>query len=141
MTNFRRQILLKMFMLLDPSLLTLSYLVAAIRTWHLTEFTSFATFFSMRIKLWNLIVFFGLLYIWHAIFSAFGLYGTRRLAGRQQEILVVLKATSAGTLVLGFIATFFQVQMINPVFIAIFWIVAVLAIIISRLALREILRR
>ena len=37
MTNFRRQILLKMFMLLDPCLLTLSYVAAAIRIWHLTE--------------------------------------------------------------------------------------------------------
>src|ERR1700733_3761739 len=141
MTNFRRQLLLKMFMLLDPTLLTLSYLVAAIRTWHLTGLTSFAAFFSMRIKLLNLLVFFGVFYFWHAIFSAFGLYGTRRLAGRRQEMVVVVKATSAGTLVLGFVATFFRVEMITPSFLATFWAVAVIAIIFSRMALKEFLRR
>jgi exopolysaccharide biosynthesis polyprenyl glycosylphosphotransferase len=141
MTNFRRQILLKMFMLLDPGLLTISYVAAAIRIWHLTEPTSFASFFSMRIKLLNLLVFFGLTYCWHVIFTAFGLYGSRRLGDRREEAAVVLKATSASALVLGFVAAFFQVQMITPAFIAVFWIVSTSAIIASRLALREFLRR
>ncbi len=139
MTNFRRQILLKMFMLLDPGLLTISYLVAAIRVWHLTQFTSFAAFFSMRIKLSNILVFLGLFYFWHTIFVAFDLYGSRRLGGRIQEAVVVLKATSGGTLVLGFVAVFFQVRMITPAFISIFWTVATLSILLSRLALREFL--
>src|ERR1700674_4274067 len=107
MTNFRRQILLKMFMLLDPSLLTFSYVVAAIRIWHLTEFTSFAAFFSMRIKLLNILVFLGLFYFWHVIFTAFGLYGSRRLGDQKEEVVVLLKATSAGALVLGFVAASF----------------------------------
>ena len=141
MTNFRRQILLKMFMLLDPGLLTISYVAAAIRIWHLTEPTSFAAFFSMRIKLLNLVVFFGLTYSWHVIFSAFGLYGSRRLADRREEAVVVLKATSASALLLGFVAAFFQVRMITPAFITVFWIVATSAIIVSRLVLREFLRR
>src|SRR5580658_409064 len=122
MTNFRRQILLKMFMLLDPSLLTISFLVAAVPAWHLTEFASFAAFFSMRIKLSNLLVFLGLFYCWHVIFSSFGLYGSRRLGGRREEAVVVFKATLAGALALGFVAAFFRVRMISPVFIGIFWI-------------------
>src|ERR1700674_2323969 len=99
-----------MFMLFDPSMLTFSFMVAAIPTWHLTEFTSFATFFSMRIKLLNILVFLGLFYFWHLIFSAFGLYGSRRLGDRREEAVVVLKATSAGALVLGFVAAFFRVR-------------------------------
>lgn len=141
MTNFRRQILIKMFMLLDPTLLTFAYLVAAIRVWHLTELTSFAPFFSMRIKLMNILIFLGLFYSWHLIFSAFGLYGSRRLGDRKEEAVIVVKATSAGTLVLGFIAAFFQVRMVTPAFIAVFWIVATAAITLSRLALREFLKR
>ena len=141
MTNFRRQILLKMFMLLDPGILTFSYLFAAVLTWHLTEFNSFAAFFSMRVKLWNFLVFLGLFYFWHVIFSSFGLYGSRRLGERKQEVVVVLKATSVGALVLGFVAAFFRVRMITPGFIAAFWIIATFTIICSRLALREFLRR
>ena len=141
MTNFRRQILLKMFMLLDPGLLTISFMVAAIPTWHLTEFTSFAAFFSMRIKLLNILVFLGLFYFWHLIFSACGLYGSRRLGDRKEEAVVVVKAASAGALVLGFVGAFFRVRMITPAFIAVFWILATFTIILSRLALREFLRR
>lgn len=141
MTNFRRQILVKMFMLLDPGMLTFSFLVAAVPTWHLTEFASFAVFFSMRIKLLNILVFLGLFYFWHVIFFAFGLYGSRRLGDRKEEAVVVVKATSAGALVLGFVAAFFRVRMITPAFIVVFWIVATSTVILSRLALREFLRR
>jgi exopolysaccharide biosynthesis polyprenyl glycosylphosphotransferase len=141
MTNFRRQILLKLFMLLDPSLLTLSFLVAAIHTWHLTEYTSFTAFFSMRIKLSNFLVFLILFVFWHFIFSAFGLYGSRRLGDRREEAGVALKATCAGALVLGFVAAFFRVRMITPIFIAEFWMISSATIIVSRLALREFLRR
>ncbi len=116
MITFRRHILDKMFMFLDPSLLTFSYMVAAIRIWHLTELTSFAAFFSMRIKILNLLVFLALFYSWHLIFYAFGLYGSRRLGDRKEEAVVVLKATLAGALVLGFVAAFFQVRMINSGF-------------------------
>jgi exopolysaccharide biosynthesis polyprenyl glycosylphosphotransferase len=141
MTNFRRRILIKMFMLLDPSLLTISYLVAAIRIWHLTEFTSSAAFFSMRIKLLNILVFLGLFYLCHVIFSSFGLYGSRRLGDRKGEAIVVLKATSTGALVLGFVAAIFQVREITPAFLSVFWIAATSTTVLSRLALREFLRR
>jgi exopolysaccharide biosynthesis polyprenyl glycosylphosphotransferase len=141
MITIRRHILDKMFMFLDPSLLTFSYMVAAIRIWHLTELTSFTAFFSMRIKILSLLVFLGLFYTWHLIFYAFGLYGSRRLGDRKEEAVVVLKATLAGALVLGFVAAFFQVRMINSAFLSVFWIVATMTIILSRLALREFLGR
>ncbi len=133
--------MVKMFMLLDPSLLSVSFLVAAIHTWHLTEFNSFAAFFSMRIKLSNLLVFLGLFYFWHVIFSAFGLYGSRRLGDRKEEAVIALKATTTAALALGFVAAFFRVRMITPAFITEFWMVATATIILSRLAMREILRR
>ncbi len=47
----------------------------------------------MRVKLSNLLVFLGLFYFWHLIFSAFGLYGSRRLGDRKEEAVVALKAT------------------------------------------------
>jgi exopolysaccharide biosynthesis polyprenyl glycosylphosphotransferase len=141
MNSFRRQILLKLFMLLDPGLLTLSFLVAAVRIWRLTEFPSFAAFFSMRIKLSNLLLFLALFYCWHLIFSAFGLYGSRRLAEQKEEAVVVIKATSAAALAVGFVAAFFRVRMITPAFIAVFWMVGTLTVILSRMVMREVLRR
>jgi exopolysaccharide biosynthesis polyprenyl glycosylphosphotransferase len=141
MTNFRRQLQVKLFMFLDPSLLTFSFLLTSVHTWHLTESTSFASFFSMRIKLLNCLLFLGLFYTWHLIFSAFGLYVSRRLGNRKEEAVIALKATSTGALALGLLAACLGMRMITPAFIAEFWMIATFMIIVSRLALREFLRR
>jgi exopolysaccharide biosynthesis polyprenyl glycosylphosphotransferase len=141
MTNFRRQILAKLFMLLDPALLIFSYLVAAILLWNLTEPTSFAAFFSMRVKLSNILVVLAVFYAWHLIFYFFGLYGSRRLGDRREEAIVVLKATLAATLVVGVAAAFSHTRIITTKFLAAFWIASTISTILSRLALREFLKQ
>ena len=140
MTNFRRQILNKAFMLFDLGILAVSYVVAAVRIWHLTAFSSFASFISMRVKVLNTLLFLGLFYSWHLIFSAFGLYRSRRLGDRKQEAMDILKATSAGALVLGVVAAIFRLQMITPAFIVVFWVVASSLILLCRWILRMFLR-
>lgn len=140
MTNFRRQILNKAFTLFDLGILAVSYVVAAVRIWHLTAFSSFASFISMRVKVLNILLFLGLFYSWHVIFSAFGLYRPRRLGDRKQEAMDVLKATSSGALVLGVVAAIFRLQMITPAFIVVFWVVASSLIPLCRWILRMFLR-
>jgi exopolysaccharide biosynthesis polyprenyl glycosylphosphotransferase len=140
MTNFRRQILIKAFMLFDLGILAVSYMVAAVRIWHLTAFNSFASFISMRVKVLNILLFLGLFYSWHVIFSAFGLYRSRRLGDRSQEAMDVLKATSAAALVLGVVAAIFRLQMTTPAFIVLFWGVASSLIFSCRWILRTFLR-
>ena len=81
-------------MLFDLGTLVGSYVVAAVRIWHLTAFSSVASFISMRVKVLNILLFLGLFYFWHVIFSAFGLYESRRLGNRKQEVVDVLKASS-----------------------------------------------
>ena len=107
MTNFRRQILIKTFMLFDLGILAFSFVLAAVQVWHLTAFNSFAAFISMRVKVLNILLFLGLFYSWHLIFSAFGLYGSRRLGDRKQEVVDVLKATSVAVIVLAVVAAYF----------------------------------
>jgi exopolysaccharide biosynthesis polyprenyl glycosylphosphotransferase len=139
MTTFRRQILNKAFMLVDLGILAFSYVIVAVRIWHLTEFNSFAAFISMRIKVPNILLFLGLFYSWHVIFSAFGLYGSRRLGDRKQEAVDVLKATAVAALVLGLAAAIFRVRMITLAFIVVFWAMSSLILILCRLLMREIL--
>lgn len=139
MTNFRRQILLKTFMVFDPGILAFSYVLAAARIWHLTAFSSLAAFLTMRIKVPNLLLFLGLFYSWHVIFSAFGLYESRRLGDRKQEVADILKATSVAALVLGIVAAIFRVRMITVVFIIVFWFISSLILILCRLLMREFL--
>jgi exopolysaccharide biosynthesis polyprenyl glycosylphosphotransferase len=141
MTNFRRHILNKAFILLDPGILAVSYVVAAVRISHLTAFSSFASFISMRVKVLNILLLLGLFYSWHIIFSACGLYRSRRLADRKQETLDVLKATSAGALVFGLVAAIFRLRTTTPAFILVFWAVASSLILLCRWILRMVLRR
>jgi exopolysaccharide biosynthesis polyprenyl glycosylphosphotransferase len=140
-TNFRRQVLIRAFKLFDPGILALSYLIAAVKIWHLTAFESIAAFISMRIKLLNGLLFLGLVYSWHIIFSAFGLYRSRRISEQGEELLEILKATSAATLVLGLVAVTFRVQMITLSFVALFWTMSTLFLSIGRLLMRELLAR
>jgi len=139
MTTFRRQVSIKAFMLVDLGILVVSYVVAAVRIRHLTAFSSFASFTSMQVKVLNILLFLGLFYSWHVIFAAFGLYGSRRLGNRKQEVVDVLKASSIATLVLGLAAAIFRVRMITPAFIGAFWAMSSLILILCRLLMREFL--
>jgi exopolysaccharide biosynthesis polyprenyl glycosylphosphotransferase len=135
-TNLRRQILIKTFMLFDLGTLAFSFVVAAVGIWHLTAFSSFAAFISMRVKVLNFLLFLGLFYSWHLIFSAFGLYGSRRLGDRKQEVADVLKATSVAIIVLSIGAPIFRVRMITPAFIVVFWAISSVSLILCRLLVR-----
>jgi exopolysaccharide biosynthesis polyprenyl glycosylphosphotransferase len=139
MTNFRRQVLVQTFMLSDLGILAFSYVIAAVRIWHLTEFSSFAAFISMRVKVLNIVLCLGLVYSWHVISHAFGLYGSRRLGDRKQEVVDVLKAISVAAIVLAMVAPIFRVGMITPAFIVVFWAISGLSLILSRLLMREFL--
>ncbi len=139
MTNFRRQFLVKTLMLVDLGILALSFVLAAIQVWHLTASSSFASFISMRVKVLNILLVLGLLYSWHLIFSVFGLYGSKRLGDRKQEIVDVLRATSVVFIMLAVAAAVFRVRMITPAFIVVFWAISSVSLILCRLLMREFL--
>jgi exopolysaccharide biosynthesis polyprenyl glycosylphosphotransferase len=139
MTNFRRQILIRAFMLFDLGILAFSFLMASIRVWHLNELSSFTSFISMRVKVVNILLFLALIYSWHLIFSLSGLYRSRRLADRKQEAADVLKATGAATVVLACAATVFRVRMITPIYVIEFWAISSLMVVLCRLLMREFL--
>jgi exopolysaccharide biosynthesis polyprenyl glycosylphosphotransferase len=139
MTTFRRQILMKAFVLFDLGILAVCYVIAAVRIWHLTEFDSFAAFFSMRIKVVNILLSLGLLCSWHVIFSAFGLYRSRRLGDQKREAADILKATALAALALGVAAVLFRVRMITPALITVFWGMSSAILVVCRLSMREFL--
>ena len=136
MTNSRRQTLLKMFMLVDLGILAFSFLAAAVPVWHLTASDSFAAFISMRVQVRNILLIVGLFYSWHIIFSALGLYGSRRLGSRKQELIDLLKAISVAVCVLATVAPLFRVAMVTPAFIAVFWAMSSVGLILCHMLMR-----
>jgi len=139
MTSFRRQFLVKLFTLSDLAIMAGSFVLAAIPESYLGAHVSFASFLSMRIKLQNAIGFLVLLAVWHGIFSAVGLYQSKRLEARRNEVKDVLTATSIGTLVLIVAGVLFRIRMITPIFLVCFWVISSTTLVAFRLLLRPLL--
>ena len=112
---------------------------ATIPAWRANQAVSFSEFFSMRVKVGNFFVFFGLLLYWHVLFSFCGLYGSRRLSSRTTELADVLKATSLGVLGLWGTALAFGIGMVTPRFLLVFWTASTFMLICIRLVLRVVL--
>jgi exopolysaccharide biosynthesis polyprenyl glycosylphosphotransferase len=139
MTSFRRQFLLKVFTLSDLAIMAVSFASGALAESYLTAHMSFGEFISMRIKLQNIVLFLGLLAVWHGVFSAVGLYQSKRIEARKNEVKDVLRATSIGTLLLLFAGTLFRIRMITPLFLAAFWVMSSSTTVAYRLLLRPLL--
>jgi exopolysaccharide biosynthesis polyprenyl glycosylphosphotransferase len=139
--NLNRRILIKFYKLFDLLVMLVSFAAATYATYdHYDGGISLENFLSMRIRVQNFILFLGLLLSWQFIFSAFGVYLSKRLAGRVKESLDLTKATSVGTLTCWVFAAVFDMSMITPEFLFLFWVVSSAVCIASRLILRQILK-
>jgi exopolysaccharide biosynthesis polyprenyl glycosylphosphotransferase len=139
--TIRRRILLNLFKLFDVVLMVCAFALATVPVLKEHGGHSFTQFLSMRVKVGNLGLFLSFLVIWHIIFSAFGLYQSKRMASRRSELFDVLKATTVGTIFMGTMAIVFQIQMVNSTFLLFFWMVATGPGLLSRLILRYFLAR
>lgn len=135
----RRYILLSIFKAFDLALLFGSFIAAAVPSLREEGATSLSEFLSMRVSVRNFVLFAGLLVIWHSLFSALGLYESRRLLRKRSEAIDVLSATSLGTVGLFLVGTVFHLTFILPLFLVVFWVVSSSAAILSRSLLRFIL--
>jgi FlaA1/EpsC-like NDP-sugar epimerase len=135
-----RQILVRSYKLFDLLVMIFSFALATWITFHdqAAEF-SFGDFLAMRIKVQNFILFIGLIFGWQFIFSAFGLYHSKRLSGRKKEIIDLLKATTLSALLLYLSAWLFNMSLITPFFLFIFWLSSSMICILSRYILRRFL--
>ena len=136
----RRQLLLEAYRFLDVFLMAGSFAFATwVTLYYFNRPVSFEQFVSMRIKVHNLALFIGFLYMWRALFSAAGLYESMRLSTRSAEAKKIIKATSVGTLTLFIASVVFSIQMMTPAFIAVFWVADAAMTIASRLFIRRAL--
>jgi exopolysaccharide biosynthesis polyprenyl glycosylphosphotransferase len=140
-SSIRRRILLDGLKLFDTAMLVLAFALATIPTSGVGRTISAAEFFSMRIKVENLIIFFGFLVVWHVLFSTLGLYASHRLSSRSSESVDVVKATTLGTLVLWAGARLFAIRMASPRFLVMFFAISTVLLVTSRLFLRFMLER
>lgn len=141
MGTVRRRILLNLFKLFDVTLMLCAFMLATLPVFRQHGGLSFTQFLSMRVKIGNIVLFLSLIALWHIIYSAFGLYHSKRLSSRSAELFDVLKATSTGTIILGTMAVLFHIEIINSTFLLAFWMLITGPGLLSRLLLRFLLAR
>jgi exopolysaccharide biosynthesis polyprenyl glycosylphosphotransferase len=140
MRTLRRRILLDAFRLFDVALMVLAFLLATLVVYRGSRL-SLEEFLSMRVKVGNFVLFFCFLAAWHSALRAFGLYDSWRLSSRLAELANVLKATSLGTLLILALAVAFRIVLITPTFLLVFWAIASVTGVLSRVVLRYFLER
>lgn len=134
-----RKIFTNGFKLFDLLLMMVSFVVATLPQYARVGRWGLAEFLEMRVKLGNLILFVCFLVIWHLLFSVFGLYASKRLASRRDEIWDIARATTLGTTVVAVFGLTFRIWVVNRVFLATFWAMSTLLVILSRTAIRAAL--
>jgi exopolysaccharide biosynthesis polyprenyl glycosylphosphotransferase len=136
----RRQLLLNAYKLFDVLVMLGCFALASWISFSLQNGDiSFHEFISMRIKIQNFALLIGFVYLWHAILHTSNLYQTRRLGSRWREIKDIMKATAVGSFGLWCMAALFTMEMVNDLFIALFWSFCTAIMISSRLVLRRVL--
>jgi len=139
MIPLRRKILLETFKLFDLLVMVFAFGLGALASYEQSGVDSFSDFLSMRIKIQNFALFLGFLIAWHIIFSLFGLYHSRRFSTRRGEAIDVIKATSIGSFLIYAASFLFNIRLVTPIFVAVFWVGSSAITILSRFMLRSVL--
>src|SRR5208337_563163 len=105
------------------------------------EHITFGQFLSMRIKAQNFLVFAGFVLIWHGIFCNSGMYSSKRLSSRWNDVIDITKAVSLGTLALIVLAFLFDIRMANTRYLVFFWAANCALTIVSRQIIQFTLKR
>ena len=136
-----RLILIRLLHLLDLGIMAACFFVAASAVSYSIQGISFSQFLAMRIKIQNFLLFLLIMFLWSFIFSRFRLYDSRRLSTCFLDFTDIVKATAAGTLVIVVFTLVFNIRLVTPTFLAVFFACNVVITTLSRVLLRLALRR
>jgi exopolysaccharide biosynthesis polyprenyl glycosylphosphotransferase len=136
-----RKTLRNLVELSDIVLMLICFGFATVAVSQMFSSLSLREFLSMRVKIQNILLFAGFVYVWNQILASYGMYESRRLSRLRDEIFDVVKATALATALIYVAAIVFHIVMINYVFVAIFWSSVTLATMAGRVAVRGTLRQ
>jgi exopolysaccharide biosynthesis polyprenyl glycosylphosphotransferase len=123
----------------DLLLMTAAFVLSSLPLVHRVGKLSLTEFFSFRVKLGNLALFVSFLLAWHVLFKVFGLYRSKRLSSRWEEVRDILTATTIGAVTIGASGVVFDIWMVNRVFLICFWLISSGSVILSRTIIRAFL--
>jgi exopolysaccharide biosynthesis polyprenyl glycosylphosphotransferase len=139
MISNRRQLLKHLAKLFDLGVMVGSFVFAAIAVYSSPQGLTLTRLMSLRITLGNCLLFALLLVTWHNICALCGLYISKRLTTRYAEIFEVYKATSLASGFLFLSAKLFDIGIVKPAFVVVFWACCTFVMVSGRLAARPLL--
>jgi exopolysaccharide biosynthesis polyprenyl glycosylphosphotransferase len=141
MQNFQRKLLRNFLKLLDQAILFFCLILSTILVAEEADSLSLSQFFSLRLKIEDFLLFIVIGVIWYGVLHFFGVYYSRRLATWKNELTDILIATSVATLLLFVFDSVYDLRLITPLFLLLFWLQTNVLVISSRFLLRFILER
>ena len=138
MEQFHRKFLHAAFKLFDLFVMVAMFMLAAAVVYLQDNTITFNEFLHMRFKVENYVLFSGFVFVWHVIFSSFGLYYSHRLSSIGVEIAALLKAITLGTLIILSCSWIFAIGIVKPIFLLVFVSGTSIITIASRLVLRRL---
>jgi exopolysaccharide biosynthesis polyprenyl glycosylphosphotransferase len=136
----KRRLYLGMLKVFNLGLMIAAFAAAsALQLHHQGGDMPLSSFFSMRVKLVNLVIFGVILICWHGILSLCGQYQSQRLASRRALVANAIKATTVAALFCGALGIICHLRMITPLFMLLFWICASALVPGTRLLIRSCL--
>lgn len=123
----------------DLLLMVSAFVVSTLPLYRRVGRFGLAEFFSMRVKLGNLVLFLSFMLAWHILFNVFGLYGSKRMSRRWEEMRDIVAATTLGTCMIAASALAFHIWVVNRIFLALFWLLSTSSVILSRVVIRTAL--
>src|SRR5260370_19466284 len=141
MNEARRLFQLSSLKAFDLAALILSFGLATILSASASGEASLVEVLSVKVKLWNFVIFLVLLALWHLIFTMCGLYKSKRLSTRWEESIDAAKGVVLASVSLMVASRFLRLRMFTAVFLIFFWACSTAILLLGRLVTRYLLAR
>lgn len=141
MGTARRQLLPNLYKLFEVAIAAASFILALVPGMEPTDGISLEAILSMRISIREFTLFSLFLILWHLLFASFGLYDSKRLSRKWEEVFEVLEATTIGVAILYLASRIFHIPSLTLPFLATFWAVDTVTVVVIRKIVRVALER
>ena len=121
MTETRDRLLHHVFRLADLLVMVMAFAIAFVLTGHFMHPGGLDEFLAVRIKVGNFVIALAFATCWYLLFTSFGIYSSRRHRLLTSEWWLLTKATAVGTLLLSGLGLLFDLEVVNGLFITIFF--------------------
>jgi exopolysaccharide biosynthesis polyprenyl glycosylphosphotransferase len=139
MREVLRASVLNALRVLDITLIMLAFGLGAVTGLNTLNWTTSADFLSSKVRLSSCILFAIAIFLCYAVFSACGLYESKRMSTKRAEVADVLRAMTLSTVCVALEGRLFSIAVISPRFLVAFWFFGSSTVIFVRFLLRFIL--